>query len=144
LIATPCRVVPDTNVLVSSLLRPNSEPARAVAQAVQHDQIIASVETLAELSEVLRRPKFARYLNLAEIEFQLDRFTAVFEVVEVIDVVADCWDPKDNKFLELAVSGRADIILSGDNHLLTMHPWRGVDILTASQYLALERQNDLP
>jgi len=99
LTGTLSRVVPDTNVLVSSLLRPNSEPARAIARAIRHNQIIASVATLAELAEVLRRPKFARYLTLAEMEFHLDRLAAVFEIVDVVDTVADCWDPKDNKFL---------------------------------------------
>ena len=144
MIGTRFRFVPDTNVLVSSLLRPNSEPARAVAQVIDQHQMIASVETLAELSEVLRRPKFARDLTLEEIEDQLERFTAVFEIVEVIEVVTDCWDPKDNKFLSLAVSGRANVIMSGDNHLLTMHPWRGIPIMTPAQFLALEVDNDLP
>ncbi len=93
---------------------------------------------------MLRRPKFARYLTLKEIEYQLDRFTSVFEVVQVVDTVTDCWDPKDNKFLALALSGDAGIILSGDNHLLTMHPWRSIHILTPNQYLALHTTNDLP
>lgn len=115
-----------------------------MALAIRHDQVIASVETLAEFAEVLRRPKFARYLTLAEIEFQLSRLTAVFEIVDVLDTVADCWDPKDNKFLALALAGSADLILSGDDHLLRLHPWRGIPILTPTQYLALQAENDLP
>lgn len=48
-----------------------------------------------------------------------------------------CRDPKDNKFLELALSGQADLILTGDDHLLSLHPWRGIPILTPQDYLAL-------
>jgi predicted nucleic acid-binding protein len=49
--------------------------------------------------------------------------------------VRDCRDPKDDKLLELALSGRADLILTGDEDLLVLHPWRGVSILTPSAYL---------
>ena len=135
---TPSRVVPDTNVVVSSVLRPESIPAKAISHAIVHDQIIASATSLAELSDVLRRPKFSRALTLAEIEFHLNRLTAVFEVVEVVHTVRDCVDLKDNMILELALSGGADIILSGDDHLLRLHPWRGIRILKPADYLALK------
>jgi predicted nucleic acid-binding protein len=49
----------------------------------------------------------------------------------------DCRDPKDNKYLELAAAGRAEIIISGDDDLLVLHPWRGVAIIGPTQFVAL-------
>jgi putative PIN family toxin of toxin-antitoxin system len=124
--------------VVSSLLRPESIPAQALSRAIVHDQIIASTASLAELTEVLRRPKFSRNLALAEVELHLNRSTVIFEVVDVVHTVRDCVDLKDNMILELALSGGADIILSGDDHLLRLHPWRGIRILKPVDYLALQ------
>ena len=142
MIRTLSRVVPDTNVVVSSVLRPDSIPAKAMSHAIVHDQIIASDASLAELADVLRRPKFSRDLTLAEVEIYLNRLTAVFEVVDVVHTVRDCIDLKDNMILELALSGGAEIIISGDDHLLRLHPWRGMCILKPVDYLALKAAND--
>jgi predicted nucleic acid-binding protein len=49
----------------------------------------------------------------------------------------DCRDPKDNKYLELALASGAETIVSSDNDLIVLHPWRGVKILGAADYLAL-------
>ena len=49
--------------------------------------------------------------------------------------VQACRDPRDNKFLEVAVNGRADILVSGDKDLLALHPFRGIDIITPADYL---------
>ncbi len=57
------------------------------------------------------------------------------KTIEVTDFVADCRDPKDNKFLELALSGMADFIITGDTDLLSLHPWRGIAILSPAEYL---------
>jgi len=50
-------------------------------------------------------------------------------------LVQDCQDPSDNKFLEVALNGRADLILTGDAELLALDPWREIAILTPSEYL---------
>jgi predicted nucleic acid-binding protein len=57
------------------------------------------------------------------------------EVVDVKEVVTECRDPDDNRFLELAVSGKATHILTGDADLLALHPFRGVPILTPQDFL---------
>jgi len=57
--------------------------------------------------------------------------------VVVLESVTDCRDPDDNKFLELALSGKADLIITGDADLLSLHPWRGIAILSPADYLAL-------
>ena len=60
------------------------------------------------------------------------------ELVEITEVVNACRDPKDDKFLELAVSGRATHIISGDDDLLALHPFRGIAILTPQDFVAQE------
>ncbi|MFN8371596.1 MAG: putative toxin-antitoxin system toxin component, PIN family [Anaerolineae bacterium] len=131
----PKRFVFDTNTLVSALLFEESVPAQAVWRARREGQLLHSQATLAELKTVLARPKFAKYVTVSERE---DFFTALQReavVVNVIDTVNDCRDPKDNKFLELALSGQADFIISGDDDLLVLHPFRGIDILTPRKFI---------
>jgi uncharacterized protein len=55
--------------------------------------------------------------------------------VPVIQIVRECRDPKDDKFLEVALNGRAGVIITGDADLLGMHPWRGIEILSSAEYL---------
>ena len=52
------------------------------------------------------------------------------------DGVTDCRDPKDNKYLELALEAGADTIVSSDGDLLVLHPWRGIDIVSPSDFVA--------
>jgi putative PIN family toxin of toxin-antitoxin system len=144
LIGTQRRVAPDTNVLISSILRPSSVPARALAYAIEHEILITSVSALAELAEVLKRPKFAGTVSLSEVEHQVSRFTSIFRIVEIVSNVPDCRDPKDDKFLDIALNGKADILLTGDEDLLCLHPWRGISILKCAEYLALNATNGLP
>ena len=58
------------------------------------------------------------------------------ELVEVTNSITDCRDPKDNKFLELAVSDNATHIITGDSDLLTLHPFRGIVIVTPEDFVA--------
>ena len=129
------RFVADTNVLVSRLVVRNSIPAQAVLHATSHGKLIVSTEILDELESVLSRPKFDVYLKLSErlAFFDILRLTAL--TIESVTPLAVCRDPKDDKFLALALTGQADFILSGDQDLLSLHPFRGIDILTPRQYL---------
>jgi hypothetical protein len=129
------RVVFDTNVIVSALLLPTSVPRLALDHVLEHGALLISDATVTELNDVLRRPKFERYVTLDErLEF-LARIVHEAELVEVTDAVTECRDPKDNKFLELAVSGRASCVVSGDPDLLTMHPFRSIPIITPNAFL---------
>ena len=65
----------------------------------------------------------------------LDEFLATVEMVGVDESIHDCRDPKDNKFLELAVSGGATHLVTGDDDLLVLHPFRGVAIVTPQAFL---------
>ena len=133
---TELRTVIDTSIAVSAVLLPNSVPRRAFDLAALQGRLLMSEATFAELAEVLRRPKFDKYLSeRMRLEF-LTSLVSTTELIEVTDVVTDCRDPKDNQFLELAVSGRATHILTGDVDLLVLHPFRGIAIVSPQVFLA--------
>lgn len=132
---TEVRTVFDTSVAVSAVLLPRSAPRRAFDLAAAVGGLLLSEATLAELDEVLRRPKFDKYVSEPKrLEFLLS-FIAIAEVVPVSQRIAVCRDPADDKFLELAVAGRATHVVSGDNDLLTLHPFQGIAIITAKEFL---------
>jgi putative PIN family toxin of toxin-antitoxin system len=102
-------------------------------------QLIVSSETLLELEAVLSRPKFNAYLAPADrLQFFHRLRRAAMHIGNVAEVSA-CRDPKDDKFLALALAGHANLILSGDQDLLVLHPFRGINILTPRQYLDQSR-----
>jgi putative PIN family toxin of toxin-antitoxin system len=129
------RIVADTNCLISRLLLPQSVPGRAVRQAVDHGILLVSEGTLSELADVLARSKFDRYISLEDRQKFLRLLGRVAEFVASVYTVRECRDPKDDKFLEVALSGNADLILTGDADLLTLNPWRGIAILSPAEYL---------
>ncbi len=129
------RTVVDTGVAVSAVLLPRSVPRQAF-DAAARGTLLVSEATIAELDEVLRRPKFNKYVpEDKRLEF-LAALVQAAEHVEVTEAISACRDARDNKFLELAVSGRASHILSGDADLLTLHPFRGIAVVTPQAFLA--------
>lgn len=87
-------------------------------------------DTLRELIEKLLHPKFDRYVARDKREALLQHVASVVEIVEVLQHVRASRDPKDEKFLEAALNGRADVIVTGDRNLLDLHAFRGIAILT--------------
>jgi uncharacterized protein len=132
------RVVFDTNVLISALLSTTSTPARALEVAITTDQLVATAATLRELMAKLLSPRFDRYVSQQQRDALLLRLAPLVEIVEVVEQIRASRDPKDDKFLEAAVNGRADVVVSGDRDLLELHPFRGTAILTPADYLARE------
>ena len=125
----------DTNVTISALLLKKSVSRQAFDKAFAEGTLIISLATINELNEVLRRRKFNRYVLEKE---RMQFFTALVreaKLIEVDEAVTECRDPKDNKFLELAVSGNATCIVSGDKDLLVLHPFRGIPIVTPRAFL---------
>jgi uncharacterized protein len=120
----------DTNVIVSAVLSPRSVPRQAFDRAFLLGTVLVSDAILLEVDDVLRRPKFERYVSEDERLQFLAKFVGDAMIVEVTEVVTDCRDSKDNKFLELAVSGSANCIISGDTDLLVLDPFRGISIVT--------------
>lgn len=129
------RIVADTNCLVSRLLLPSSVPGDAVRKAADSGLLLVSEATVNELADVLARPKFDRYISLADRQQFLRLLGRVAEFVPIVYPVRECRDPKDDKFLEIALNGRADVIVTGDADLLGMNPWREIDVVTPSDYL---------
>ncbi|MBA2731830.1 MAG: putative toxin-antitoxin system toxin component, PIN family [Acidobacteria bacterium] len=91
---------------------------------------------LLELAEVLGREKLNKYLLEEERMRFLVALLKESELVEATDAITECRDARDNKFLELAVSGKADYIISGDADLLVLNPFRGIPILTPRDFLS--------
>jgi uncharacterized protein len=129
------RFVFDTNTLISAALFEQSVSGRALQHALLIGKILWSSDTLKELHEVLSRPKFERYVTAAEREAFLVTFVRRGTLVEVTEFMQICRDPKDNMMLELAVSGQATCIVTGDLDLRVLHPFRGIAILTPAEFL---------
>jgi uncharacterized protein len=125
----------DTNVLVSALLFANSSPRKAFELALDIGKILISKDTVDELNNVLSRSKFERYISQSKRERFLVTFVQKSVLIEIQEKIEECRDPKDNKFLELAINGKATAIVSGDKDLLVLHPFRGIPIFTVSQFL---------
>lgn len=132
---TRARVVVDTNVLISRLLLPASVSAHAVRQIVEHSQLLASEATLTELADVLSRDKFDRYVDVSDRQAFFLQLARIVERVPITYLVHGSRDPKDDMFLELAVNGHADYIVSGDQDLLLLSPFRDIPILNPARYL---------
>lgn len=129
------RFVFDTNAFVSAALIKRSVPRRAFDKALKQGKVLVSQATIEELNNVLRREGFDRYVTEDErVEF-IAALARQARLVEITETITECRDPKDNKFLELAVSGDAACIVSGDDDLLALHPFRGILVLTPRQFL---------
>ncbi len=132
------RIVIDTNVYVSRALRSHSIPGIAVAKAWRDDVPLLSDATWGELKAVLARSKFVPYLQPGQVELFLKGVWEISELVSIPSPIRVCRDPRDDKFLEVAVHGRADILVTGDQDLLVLHPFHGVAILTPAEFLERE------
>lgn len=125
----------DTNTLISALLFVHSKPGRAFRHALRQGRVLLSSSTIEELAEVLQRPKLERYVTPTERDEFLVAFVERALFVEPTEEIRVCRDAKDNKFLELAVSGRASYIITGDDDLLVLHPFRNIVIITPAEFL---------
>ena len=128
------RVVVDTNVFVSAALKDNSTPALAVRIVAERGGLLKSEATEQQLLEVLARPEFAPLVPPETVAW-LRQVLAAAELVTIAERVAACRDPSDDKFLELAVNGKADVIVSGDRDLRDLNPFRGIRIMTPADFV---------
>jgi len=135
------RIVLDTSTLVSSALRIGSIPHQALLEALATCDVCASAETLVELERVLDREKFDRYLDRtsrSEFVALIRRHVHLFAVqnTDLEAVEPPCRDPRDNQFLASALVAEADVLVSSDEDLLVMHPWRGITVMTPGDFLS--------
>ncbi|MCA2506806.1 MAG: putative toxin-antitoxin system toxin component, PIN family [Microcystis sp. M54BS1] len=117
------------------MLFEGSNPDLAIRDALQNGKILFSLELIEEIDEVLSRAKFRKYITDQEREEFLDSFIDRGILIEVVDVVNECRDAKDDKILELSLSGKADLIISGDKDLLVLNPFRSIQIQSVDQFL---------
>ena len=129
------RVVVDTNVFNCGLIWPPSVPGRMLDHALNHGRLLSSGDLLDELVATMLSAKFDPYLTRADREVALERLMPMLEIVEIVRIVRACRDPRDDKFLEAAVNGRADVLITGDRDLLALHPFADINILTPAAYL---------
>ncbi len=114
------KVVLDTNVVISAMIIKNSKAFQAYQKIVSHHQIISSLEVEIELIKKIKEKKFRKYFATESIRDELlFSFLSSCILIPVIHKVELCRDPDDDKFLELALSGTVDLIISGDLDLLT-------------------------
>ncbi len=136
----PLRVVIDTNVLLSFLIKRDSVPGAVAAHVIKQHRLLLSAPVLRELDDKCKKQKFRPYFRLDEgLEF-VELLERVGEYVVIQRSTAACRDAKDNMFLELALSSGADLLVSGDKDLSDLKRIEGIPILPprdASRFLGL-------
>jgi len=128
------RLVVDTNVFVSAALKGSSWPGAVIRWLDRFGGLLKSTVTEAQVIDVLQRPHFASKLPpfyLGDVR----RILAAAELVAIVERVIECRDPTDDKFLELAINGHADVIVSGDRDLLVLNAFRGVAIVAPAAFV---------
>jgi putative PIN family toxin of toxin-antitoxin system len=135
---TLTKVVLDTNAIISGILWDGNE-ARVIEEAENKKvQLFISRKLLEELEGVLKREKFTQKLEGRELTVEqtvakIALIAILIEPAKKINIVKD--DPADNRVLECAVTARADVIISGDKHLLKLGTYSGIDIMSAGDFL---------
>jgi putative PIN family toxin of toxin-antitoxin system len=129
------RFVFDANVIVSAFLFKNSPPRLALETAKNQGIIILSDTVIDELSNVLSRSKFDRYLAKSIRQELLETLVEASLLVQPSESIDECRDAKDNKYLELAISGHAESLITGDEDLLVLNPFRNIKIITVLEFL---------
>ncbi|GAB2607785.1 putative toxin-antitoxin system toxin component, PIN family [Spirosoma areae] len=133
----PPAIVFDTNGLVSAALLAQSVSRQAFEKAYQHCRLLTSAACLEELTDVLHRPKFAKYITPFEASLFINRYTLAAHIIPITLRITDCRDAKDNKFLEVAICGEASYLISGDADLRDLNPYKGIPIRTPNEFLEL-------
>lgn len=125
----------DTNSLISAHLLPSSVTRKAFDMALENGILVHSKETFSEFVEVFTRTKFDKYISLEDRLNAISRVELISQLVIVSEPVIACRDPKDDKFLALALAIKADCIVTGDQDLLVLHPFQKIPILTPGDFL---------
>jgi putative PIN family toxin of toxin-antitoxin system len=132
---TRLRIILDTNVLVSGLLLSSSTSQQVFDRVTTKEILLISETTFTEIAQTLIRKKFDKYLSLEKRLNFLASLRDKGELVNIAETITICRDPKDDKFLELAVNGKADMIITGDQDLLVLNPFRNIEIITVNDFL---------
>lgn len=141
------RFVIDTNTLISAALTERSKPILVYEKAKQTGVLLASLPTYNESCDVFIRSKLDKFISI-EIRMEIiNGFKKVGVFTDVMETITVCRDPKDNKFLELAVAAKAICIVTGDEDFLVLKPrppdrqaFRGIPIVNTSDFLDIQFQ----
>lgn len=138
------RIVLDTNILISAALSPDGAP-RAVVETVRSSggKLLFSRETYDELRTRFLRSKFHTYVSRESRALFLAQLGIISEWVLIEGAILGCRDLDDDTFLETALTGRADCLVTGDGDLLAMSPFRDVSILRPVEFLGSFRAGTL-
>ena len=128
-------IVFDASSLVSAAIRRGSLPDLALRHAFRSDHVAISEPVMAELIDVLHRPRLARFIDPEQRADLLGLIDTLGVMIAPAVSITECRDPKDNMYLELALAALAGVIVSSDSDLLVLHPWRGVSVLRPAEYL---------
>ncbi len=132
------RVVLDTSTFVSALIGGVSAEILELWKGRRFD-LIMSDEIAREYARVLKRPKFGFSVKVVEEVLHYVRRRGVWVVLrKKVEVIRE--DPDDNKFLEAALEGQADYILSGDKHLLNLKEFEGIPIIGLKEFLEIVKK----
>lgn len=136
------RIVLDTNILISAALVPNSVPYLVLgAVRSANGVVLFSDETFDELHTRIQYLKFDKYVSREDRVLYLAQLRDISEWVRISGVHLGCRDPDDDKFLETALEGEADCLVTGDADLLVMSPFHDIVILNPAEFLANARQS---
>ena len=141
------KVVLDANVYVSALINTQGNPKRIVERWEQNQfDVLASASIIDEVGRVLRYPRIVKRHRQDEASIQrfLELLSGQAVIVEpsmVLDVIKD--DLSDNRYLECAIEGKAQYIISGDKHLLELGEYQGVIILPPAAFITLLEKGGL-
>jgi uncharacterized protein len=131
------RYVIDTNVLVSAGLFDCSVPRQSFERVLRYGKVLISQPVINELQEVFRRSRFDKYASLnTRLKF-IANILEISEMVEIKEVITICRDPKDDKFLELAINGSANFLITGDRDLLVLNPFREILNSNSNRFFAI-------
>ncbi|AGF51769.1 slr1327 [Synechocystis sp. PCC 6803] len=130
------RVVIDTNIWISFLI---GKTLQGLNQAIIDNQVVIlfSDTLFTELMEVLHHPKFKKYFSGTAIQNLIALLNEKVELVEVNLHFDSYRDKKDNFLLDLAVSGNANYLVTGDSDLLTLNPFDNVEIISYQHFQAI-------
>lgn len=128
------RLVLDTNVVASALLWGGVPGQLLHAARGQRIELFTSTPLLAELADILSRRKFAKKIAASGFtaEQLAERYALLAAPVHPAPIPRTVRDPDDDTVLGTALVARADLIATGDRDLLELHPWRGIQILSAA------------
>ncbi len=113
-------IVIDTNVLISAVLSSKGTPYQAFAQGIKSYILLQTKETYQELKTRIYKAKFDKYISNKRREDFLQIIKNKSQFIDTKCKVIICRDTDDNKFLELAIDGKAEFLITGDNDLLSL------------------------